>query len=205
MDISRLSRQGSLADGITWSSELLIEKFHRYRYRIDNTHGTGKPVIFIGLNPSLAGSLRVSDPTVQALTQAMLGTCHFLDPAHLPGGSRIAPATVLSYRAPLNLMVHWMRVPGHREVSTAPSGTCRLVPAWFLPGLLPNKATLGLVFTQPAGGFGCVVGKNHVCARAVNRTQRLQRHGAAVNPAVCRGGLNHGVLPRHLVRRHRHR
>ena len=82
MDISRLSRQGSLADGITWSSELLIEKFHRYRYRIDNTHGTGKPVIFIGLNPSLAGSLRVSDPTVKALTQAMLGTCHFLDPAH---------------------------------------------------------------------------------------------------------------------------
>ena len=49
---------------------------------IDNTHGTGEPAIFIGLNPSLAGSFRASDPTVKALTQAMLGTCRFLDPAH---------------------------------------------------------------------------------------------------------------------------
>ena len=82
MEISKLLRQGILEDGITWSSELLIERFHRYRYRIDNTHGTGEPAIFIGLNPSLAGSFRASDPTVKALTQAMLGTCHFLDPAH---------------------------------------------------------------------------------------------------------------------------
>ena len=82
MEISKLLRQGILEDGITWSSELLIERFHRYRYRIDNTHGTGEPAIFIGLNPSLAGSFRASDPTVKALTQAMLGTCRFLDPAH---------------------------------------------------------------------------------------------------------------------------
>ena len=50
MEISKLLRQGILEDGITWSSELLIERFHRYRYRIDNTHGTGEPAIFIGLN-----------------------------------------------------------------------------------------------------------------------------------------------------------
>lgn len=48
MEISKLLRQGILEDGITWSSELLIERFHRYRYRIDNTHGTGEPAIFIG-------------------------------------------------------------------------------------------------------------------------------------------------------------
>src|SRR5437868_6571663 len=56
---------------------------------------------------------------------------------------------------------------------------------------------------QPAGDVRGMVGDNHIGAGALEARERLEHDPPLVDPAVGGGGLDHRVLARDVVRRHR--